>query len=196
MATNHTTNYNLNLWEPSDKFVREEFNENTTKLDAALATKATTAALTAETNARTSADSALAARVTALENKSRYTKLKEFVSTEASSFLEIYLNDINWAQWDRVHVEIQSRHSGTYYFYKTDSTAYEDHVGTIGHSYHGQTWELPMTFYPGFQADRTLSVFNGEQYKAFNMSYAQVVKMVFSGSIMPAGAKFVFWGEK
>ena len=39
MATNHTTNYNLNLWEPTDSFVREEFNENTTKLDAALAGK-------------------------------------------------------------------------------------------------------------------------------------------------------------
>lgn len=55
MATNHTTNYNLNLWEASDNFVREEFNENTSKIDAALATKATTAALTAETNARTTA---------------------------------------------------------------------------------------------------------------------------------------------
>ena len=36
MATNHTENYNLNLWEPTDKFVREEFNENTNKIDAAL----------------------------------------------------------------------------------------------------------------------------------------------------------------
>ena len=36
MATNHTTNYNLNLWEASDKFVREEFNENTSKIDAAI----------------------------------------------------------------------------------------------------------------------------------------------------------------
>ena len=36
MATNHTTNYNLNLWEANDKFVREEFNENTSKIDAAI----------------------------------------------------------------------------------------------------------------------------------------------------------------
>ena len=35
MATNHTENYNLNLWEPTDKFVREEFNENTSKIDEA-----------------------------------------------------------------------------------------------------------------------------------------------------------------
>ena len=57
MATNHTTNYNLNLWEASDKFVREEFNENTTKLDAAL--KAEADARAAETNARTVAVNAI-----------------------------------------------------------------------------------------------------------------------------------------
>ena len=39
MATNHTTNYALNLWEPTDKFVREEFNENTSKIDAAIASR-------------------------------------------------------------------------------------------------------------------------------------------------------------
>ena len=39
MATNHTTNYALNLWEPTDSFVREEFNENTSKIDEALAGK-------------------------------------------------------------------------------------------------------------------------------------------------------------
>ena len=66
MATNHTTNYNLNLWEASDKFVREEFNENSTKIDAAIKavdakadTKADAAALTAETTARTSAINSL-----------------------------------------------------------------------------------------------------------------------------------------
>ena len=40
MATNHTTNYQLNLWEPGDSFRREEFNQNSQKLDAALNTLA------------------------------------------------------------------------------------------------------------------------------------------------------------
>ena len=40
MATNHTTNYQLNLWEPGDSFLREEFNQNSQKLDAALNTLA------------------------------------------------------------------------------------------------------------------------------------------------------------
>lgn len=45
MAANHTKNYQLNLWEPSDTFLRTEFNENTQKLDAALAQKANASTL-------------------------------------------------------------------------------------------------------------------------------------------------------
>ena len=37
MSTNHTANYQLNLWEAGDDFIRSEFNADNTKLDAALA---------------------------------------------------------------------------------------------------------------------------------------------------------------
>ena len=36
MSTNHTTNYNLNQWEDTDKVLRAEFNEDNAKIDAAL----------------------------------------------------------------------------------------------------------------------------------------------------------------
>ena len=36
MSTNHTTNYNLNQWEATDKVLRTEFNEDNAKIDAAL----------------------------------------------------------------------------------------------------------------------------------------------------------------
>ena len=36
MSTNHTPNYALSLWEASDQVTRVEFNENHTKIDAAL----------------------------------------------------------------------------------------------------------------------------------------------------------------
>lgn len=36
MSTYKTPQYQLHRWEPGDSFVREEFNENFTKLDAAL----------------------------------------------------------------------------------------------------------------------------------------------------------------
>ena len=37
MATNPTTNYQLNQWEPTDQVLRTDFNADNAKLDAALA---------------------------------------------------------------------------------------------------------------------------------------------------------------
>ena len=36
MSTNHTTNYNLNQWEATEKVLRTEFNADNAKIDAAL----------------------------------------------------------------------------------------------------------------------------------------------------------------
>ena len=36
LASTQTSNYQLNLWEPGDHFLREEFNENSVKVDGAL----------------------------------------------------------------------------------------------------------------------------------------------------------------
>ncbi len=36
MSTNHTPNYQLSQWEPSDQFRRTDFNEDNAKIDAAL----------------------------------------------------------------------------------------------------------------------------------------------------------------
>ena len=37
MATNQTTNYHLNQWEPTDQVLRTDFNADNAKLDTALA---------------------------------------------------------------------------------------------------------------------------------------------------------------
>ena len=83
MATNQTTNYQLNQWEPADQVLRTDFNADNAKLDTALkslsdqviqkadastvsalsqtvAGKADQNALTEEINARTAADTVLA----------------------------------------------------------------------------------------------------------------------------------------
>ena len=108
---NYTENYQLNQWEQSDRVLMEDFNADNAKLDAAL---------------KANADA-----VTELSNRSRFTKLKEFTSTEASSFLEIYLNDIDWAAWDKVHVDIQAPRGGSYYFYVADAESSSGHIGSI-----------------------------------------------------------------
>ena len=37
MATNYTTNYQLNQWEPTDPVIRTDFNADNAKIEAALA---------------------------------------------------------------------------------------------------------------------------------------------------------------
>ena len=39
MATNYTTNYQLNQWEPTDQVLRTEFNADNAKIEAALTNK-------------------------------------------------------------------------------------------------------------------------------------------------------------
>ena len=46
MSTSHTTNYDLNQWEGTDKVLRTEFNADNAKIDAAL--KANADAIAAE----------------------------------------------------------------------------------------------------------------------------------------------------
>ena len=50
MPSNYTSNYNLNQWAASDKVQRVDFNADNAKIDAALAGKASTSALTALEN--------------------------------------------------------------------------------------------------------------------------------------------------
>lgn len=45
MPTNHTPNYALSQWEPSDKVLRTDFNADNAKIDATLAGKASAAAV-------------------------------------------------------------------------------------------------------------------------------------------------------
>ena len=134
--------------------------------------------------------------ITAIATKSRFTKLKEFTSTEASSFLEIYLNDIDWAQWDKVHIDAKPTTSGSYYFYDTDAPVGAASLGSIGCTCHEGAWSPRITFHVGFRPDRVLDVTSAGGQGPSNVTYAQLVKMVFSGSIMQPGAYFVFWGEK
>ena len=172
----YTENYHLPQWEPTDRVLRADFNDAMSDIDDAL---------------KANADS-----VTDLANRSRFTKLKEFTSTEASSFLEIYLNDIDWASWDKVHVDVKASRGGNYFLYLTDATSSDPHIGYISCGGYEGNWAPRITFNVGFRADRTIDIVCGSNTKNGSATYAQLVKMVFSGATMPAGAHYIFWGEK
>ena len=54
---NQTSNYQLNQWDPEDRILRTDFNEDNAKLDAAL--KANASAISSEASTRSSAVNAL-----------------------------------------------------------------------------------------------------------------------------------------
>lgn len=68
MSSNKTTNYNLPQWEKDDFIQMDDFNDLTSKLDAALKANADAASqsVTAEQTARANADTALQQNLSAL----------------------------------------------------------------------------------------------------------------------------------
>ena len=82
MSTHHTTNYDLNQWEGTDKVLRAEFNADNAKIDAAL--KANADAIAAEAAARAAGDgdleTAMAALETALAGKADAGAVPQFVT--------------------------------------------------------------------------------------------------------------------
>lgn len=88
MATNHTENYQLNLWEPEDAFLRTEFNENTEKIDAALKAEAdarTALGKTVAAKADASTVAALTQTVNGKADASALTALTQTVNGKADA---------------------------------------------------------------------------------------------------------------
>ena len=186
MSTNHTTNYDLNQWEGTDKVLRAEFNVDNAKIDAAL--KANADAIAAEAAAREAA-------VTELTNRSRFTKLKELNITSHVTSAELDLSDVDWNQWDKVHVDICSTNGQQGSMYLNDTSS-ENYLGSFGGSL-----SLPgvfhprLTLYPAFQPGRCITVSMSGPATFFAAAYSTVKKVIFSGN-MTSGIYLALWGEK
>ena len=85
MATNHTTNYQLNLWEPGDSFLREEFNQNSQKINAAL--------------------EELAARTT-------YVPLLDITTSAQASQVNLDVSEIDFTKWKMVRLTYDQASDG------------------------------------------------------------------------------------
>ena len=174
MASNYTTNYKLPLWEGGDDFVREEFNEAHEKVDAALGT--------------------MADEIARVDGKSRFTKLKEINVTTATTSLTISLADIDWSQWDKVHLDMYTTNGqGMTMYLNSDGSNY---YVSLSNSMSGDGIYLPrMTFWPCYMADRYVMLSSMTQIVTMPKSYTELTRLVISGGTMNAGAKFIFWGE-
>ena len=75
MATNQTTNYQLNQWEPTDQVLRTEFNADNVKIETALDGKLSTIEVVAE-----------------------------ITTTSNAAYFSLDLTGVDWNQWSVVAV--------------------------------------------------------------------------------------------
>ena len=185
MPSNQTTNYQLSQWAKSDQVKMEDFNADNAKLDAAIKavadSKATIAALTA-----------LTARVTALENKSRFTKLWELTLTADSSSITIPLTGVNWSQWDKVHLDILATNGSQMLMYFNEYV-WNAQVFYISNS--SPNFLPRFTFYPAFAANRLVRASCADTWAGLNQPYTELKRLIIREGAMAAGGKLILWGE-
>ena len=124
MSTNHTTNYDLNQWEGTDKVLRTEFNADNAKIDAALKANADAIAGKADAADVTALTQALAA----LEAKSTLQVIKTATQAADGTTFQIDLSDVDWSQWSTVYICLDMLGNGYYYsVYGNEYENYESH---------------------------------------------------------------------
>ena len=186
MPSNQTTNYNLSQWSKSDQVKMEDFNADNAKIDAAIKavadSKATIAALTA-----------LTARVTALENKSRFTKLWETTLTANITGVTIPLSGVNWSQWDKVHLDLYVMNGPSMRVYYNGTTQGDGYAFAFSNP---TLKSLPwFTLYPEFKSDRLVQGVYEGRCTGTGQFYSELTRLTITGGTLYTGSKFTLWGE-
>ena len=172
---NYTENYQLNQWEQTDRVLMDDFNADNAKLDAAL---------------KANADA-----VTALANRSRFTKLREVNIANYTTSAELYLDDVDWSQWDKVHVDIMTSNAQQGNIYLNSDTE-ANYIGKFGGEYAEPGLYHPrLTFYPHFQTSRFITLTYIGTTRLWLAPYSSVNKLLFTSNSIN-GIFLVVWGEK
>ena len=186
---NQTTNYQLSQWEATDRILMSDFNADNAKIDAALKTQAEAiSALGAQLDAKADQDD-----LTALANRSRFTKLAEVTLQSDSNSFEIDLRGIDWTQWAYVHLDYKNTNGSQMWLY-LNSERRNNRFHSI--SYSSGAYRPWLTLNVGFRADRLISGNDVDDDFRGYVPYSQVKKFIVTGGSMPAGAHFIVWGEK
>ena len=170
----YTENYHLPQWEPTDRVLREDFNDAMSDIDDAL---------------QANADA-----VTELSNRSRFTKLKEFTIQDYTATVEIDLSDVEWNQWSKVHLDcLTNNNDGANLYYNTTENAnYRFSINGMW----GLIHRPRLTFRVGFDAERLIDAVWATQSHLDTKTYSQLDKLLITGDTMDPGAVFTLWGEK
>lgn len=225
MAANYTQHYQLCLWEPGDKVLREEFNADHAKIDAAIKavdrradalaaakadrtalealqaavnTKADKTALAAlQTTVSAKADQSALNAVHALAVKSRFTKLQEVVYAQALHNATVDLSGIDWGRWSKIHVDWLTNNGQQSGIYYNTVDSYHVLFGMSPVPVDQRPLHNPrMTFHVDFDPMRRLYVTMGGQGGGSTEPFSVVKSLIFSGDSLLAGAGYTVWGEE
>lgn len=173
LILNYTENYHLPQWEPTDRVLRTDFNDAMSDIDDAL---------------KANADS-----VTELANRSRFTKLKEYSYASQMTKIEIDLSDIDWSQWDKVHIDGIPTNGSQMLIYFNEVVNQKHKLYLLGWS---GIYMPRITFYVGNQPGRAVMASQGGTFVDDELTFSQLKKVIISGGHMPEGSYFSVWGEK
>lgn len=176
-----TEHYQLNQWDASDRVLREDFNADNAKIDAALE---------------------------AFSQKSAFVKLKEIATTNAIQQIDVDVSAIDWSHWQHIHIDLALRTNNDVKFYVNDSPTdcayYTVNSGSTSYSI-GQLCTLRctngiftprLTLTPGRLPNREITVHyrNNMGYTAILFSELRVLNFLCTSNIA-ADSHIILWGE-
>ena len=219
MATNYTTNYQLNQWEPTDAVQRVDFNADNAKVDAALKSlsdqvvqKANQSAVntlitavnqkadasTVNALSQTVAGKADQSEVDALTAKAGTQLISRTTMSAAAALFSVELSDLLWSEWATVTIRIKPvlPEGGRYAVYFNQSPEVE------------LTWEdatdlFTAVLFPLYDADQqAISLvcppFNGNSMRPIGANYSAIEELWIKGEgcTFQSGTVIEIWGNK
>lgn len=235
---NQTEHYKLSQWEKADRIMMDDFNRDNASIDTALAAAAAavaaetaartadvaaeaaarTAAVTAETAARTADVAAEAAArtadVAALAAKSPFVKLREIVTAQSATQVNLDLSDINFADWQVLWMDValvgswngtlcpNGRADAFYCMLGSSSTQ------SSGLTFYDCAKKYRTIFFPGKNEEKTVTCIsdgdreNGIFFRGIDteLTFPQLKTFLLvprdSGYSLRAGSKITVWGVR
>ena len=217
MSTNHTTNYNLNQWEATDKVLRTDFNEDNAKIDAALkglsdqvAGKAAQSAvddLTQSVNGKADAATVAAlsqtvsgkadqADVDALTAKAGTQLIQRVTLSASAETFNLDLSSVDWDQWSTVTILVRpALPVGGEYLLRFN--------GAENVNYSAVTGPFFGVLFPYFHGAQPVTLLinpenSGRTIDRFSLNYADLefFQLLATEGLFQAGTVAEAWGNK
>lgn len=138
----------------------------------------------------------------ALNWEKRLVKIKENVNSERRSWWIVPLDDIDWGNYSKIHIELHPNQTsafpaGTFRFFQSVSPTSSDQSmgGGSWPSISGDAISFFSTFDVQHNANRIPLFIAYDKSVYFTIAYDQIKSMVFTGQYYNVGLRVVIYGE-